>query len=169
MMETKTSNKTVGLVDIYLKGYPHKKNFIKNINTVPYPFIKHKDVSTHEYATDYILFRNIIYGYLDYIMEDIKEGNLWKLNFGLGEIRLKKIKHKFLVDISKMAGVENPDTQYKRIQTPDDYFLVARWHRRTMNVKLKYNWIIHLSRKVLRDCYDRVNKNHNHIYKYIDA
>lgn len=165
----KSSNKTIGLVEIYLKGYPYKRNFPFKVSTVPYPYIKKEDVSLHQYACDFHVFRDVVEGYLDYIMEELIEGNLWRLYFGMGEIRIKKLKHKFLIDVVSMKGMEAPPKQYKRILTPDDYFLGARWHRSTVNVKWKYNWMFKLARPIFRECYKRINNNNNHIYKYQDA
>ena len=160
--------KTIELVDIFLKGYPYKRNFPFKPNTTPQPYIKKEDVSLHEYACDYHLFKNVVEGYLDYIVENMVEGNPWRLNFGLGEIRVKKMKVKFIKDKTLLKDTE-PSKIYRRSLMPDDYYLATRWSRSSMTVPSKFNWMFSLVRPHLVECYNRVNKDNTHIYKYQDA
>lgn len=162
------SAKRIGLTEIYLKGYPYKRNYPFKPNTIPQPYIKKEDISLHEYACDFHLFRNVVEGYLDYVIESMIEGNAWRLNFGLGEIRIKKFKVKFIKDKTLLPGTVEPKNIYRRALMPDDYYLAARWHRGTMRVKLKYNWMVTLVRPHFVECYNRIKKDNTHIYKYQD-
>lgn len=157
----------IGLMEIYMKGYPYKRNLPFKPNTQPQPYIKKDDVSLHEFACDYHVFKKVVEGYLDYVVEDMIEGNAWRLNFGLGEIRIKKFKVRFIKDI--IALKDNPKPTYRRALTPDDYYLATRWHRGQMRVKSKFNWMFSLVRPHLVECYSRINKNNLYIYKYQDA
>lgn len=162
-------DKRVGLEDIYLKGYPYKRNYPFKKGTVPQPYIKKEDVSLHPFASDFHVFRNVVNGYLEYIMEHMQQGNAWRLNFNLGEMRIKKFQHTFLKDSMAMKGKVAPKNEYKRIQTPDDYFLAPRWHRKSIHVKLKYNWIVHIPKPRLKECYRRVENDYSYIYKFQDT
>lgn len=159
--------KVIGLVDIFMKGYPYKRNFPFKPNTTPQPYIKKEDVSLHEFACDYHLFKKVVEGYLDYCVENLIEGNPWRLDFGLGEIRIKKFKIKFIKD--KTVLKTDPTKLYRRSLMPDDYYLVTRWSRKYLGVKSKYNWMFSLARPHLVKCYNRVKKDNAHIYKYQDA
>ncbi len=99
----------------------------------------------------------------------MKQGNSWRLDFHLGEMRIKKFKHTFLRDAIAIQGSDGSKTFKKRSKTPDDFFLAVRWHRKSIHVKLKYNWIVNLSRSVMRDCYKRIENDYTYIYKYQDT
>ena len=94
---SKSRYKSVGIIDFFYE-YPYKQNIPHSGNTIPTPYIKKEDVSLHEFACDYHLFKKVVEGYLDYCVENLIEGNPWRLDFGLGEIRIKKFKIKFIKD-----------------------------------------------------------------------
>lgn len=162
----KASNKKRCLADIYLKGYPYKKNYPFDPKTIPQPYIKKEEVSSHQYATDYHLFKDVVHGYLDYITENLIEGNAWRLDFGLGEIRIKKVPIKFLRE--RIVNKRIDDKLYFRNNNEGNFFLTPRWHRRSIQVKLVYNWIFQVSRSVIKECYVRGSKDYTHLYKYQD-
>lgn len=165
----RASDKRIGLTEIYLKGYKYKRNYPPKLGVQPQPYIKKEDVSLHKYATDYHLWRDVINGYLEYIMENLMNGLPWRLNFHLGEINIKKIKGSFLVDRKAMQDTDGTKKFKKRVMNPDGYYLAPRWYRKSIHVKLKYNWIVHISKSRLVECYRRVREDYTYIYKFQDA
>lgn len=87
--------KVTGMRDFY-KRYPHKKNpddFIPGISkTVPSPFVKIEDTSTHPNTVDYKTYRLIMLTFLEFLFQYLLWGGRYKMPGRIGDLIIYKYK-----------------------------------------------------------------------------
>lgn len=148
--------------------YPYKKNLEKGSNTVPDPYIKAKDVvDNHEYSLDYEQWLSVITTYIELIAEDLKQGLKFKMPNRLGYLQIVKFKTNKLINLC-VTTKHKKIVYYNNLMT-ENHFFKLKWHRQgtTASMKFKWHWSLKSNALLLKDLYDRCDKNYTYISKII--
>lgn len=154
----------IGYKDLY-RDYPFKCQLLIT-NTVPDPYIKKEDQNCDsEYRLTYLEWKKIIDLYVEYVIDYLKTGDVFKLPFRLGNLRLIQNPKKFFLNFN--TGKE------ERRTTPIGFYLL--WKRQSKDNGLfthKWNWRVRLGKYAWRylDNYftenpSKLNNLHKKVYK----
>jgi len=78
-------------LDALYRQYPHRRRVPGAGITAP-PYIKDKDVSTHEYALDFREWKVVVKCYFKYLLRYLIKGYTYKIPWGCGLLTLVKVR-----------------------------------------------------------------------------
>jgi len=153
---------------IYMK-YSFKKNPDFSLtNTVPDPYIKSSECTDTPLSISYFDWKPIIDDYINCIGEVLISGNNFKIPLFMGEIQLRKIKMKTVID--RIASKKEGRSVERKGTDCDNYVLRIKWSRGNKEAKLsyKYHWTAYANTSLLKKAYARCENDYTYINNFRD-
>lgn len=152
------------LIDFF-QFYKYRKNpsFEK---TIPVPYIKKEDESTHKYSLTYHQWKSILEDILIRIEEELIDGQRWVIGSHLGEISIRKKKCKSFVDYKKS---KEEGQQVRRARNGfDNIMIFSDWERLQYPLTNRWLWRFKLKRTLKLKIYNNAEKDYTFLNRYLD-
>lgn len=126
----------VGLAQLY-QFYPHKWMEL-NTKTVPVPYVKKEELSSHEYRLTYKQWKQVLAAYFKHLIRYMLKGYEYEIPHGMGKFSIRKDR--------RPIRVKKEDGGYgkKYNHATEGYSVFLMWQKRHKNVKFPFKTMYHV-------------------------
>lgn len=143
--------------------FPYRKNPPLS-NTIPVPYVKKEDVSDHQYALTYSLWKAILEDIILEIRDCLIDGETWNIGSHIGTIEVVRFTANNFIDYKKS---KEQSKVVRRSRTEHDNIMIkGLWSRKRNPLPNKSLWRFKLCRTFKSDIYKRAETDFTLLYKF---